>query len=106
MGSRSEKDERMKSVQGKAACFLAFAVACLVIAAPCARATGECEVRIAVKDEGGKPMPGVEIVLTPLDTQEKPLPVAPWTGKTNKKGEVVFPFLAYNGQGGGRHDVA
>src|SRR4029077_1398905 len=69
-------------------------------------ATGQAEVMITVKDEVGTPVQGVEIVLTPLDINEKPISAAPWTSKTGKKGTTQFPFLPYNAQGEGRYDVS
>src|SRR5436309_3269353 len=67
---------------------------------------GTTEVSVTVKDEEGKTVPGVEIVLTALDTKEKSLGTAPWTMKTNKKGTAFFPFLAWNSQGEGRYGIS
>ena len=72
-----------------------------------ARADQGTDVIVTVRDEAGKPMPDVEILLTALDTTEHPLSGrAPSSRKANKKGIAEFPFLPWNGQGAGRYALS
>src|SRR5881628_1541154 len=65
------------------------------------------EVQVIVKGENGEPRSDVEVVLTALDINERPLASSsPFTRKTNKKGVTLFPFLDYNAQGLGRYALS